>query len=80
MTLYLNFRSQAVAGSVIDPVVLSGDGAVSQPVLQMLPPARLAALTAGRNILFGVHGFNVNRDEGIPRLCQARASARSVVG
>lgn len=65
MTLYLNFRSQAVAGSVIDPVVLSGDGAVSQPALQVLPPARLAALTTGRNILFGVHGFNVNRDEGI---------------
>jgi hypothetical protein len=65
MTLYLNFRSQAVAGSVIDPVVLSGGGAVSQPALQVLPPARLAALAAGRNVLFGVHGFNVNRDEGI---------------
>jgi hypothetical protein len=65
MTLYLSFRSQAVAGSVISPVVLSGNGAVKQPGLEMLASEKLAALTAGKKVLFGVHGFNVNRDEGI---------------
>ncbi len=70
MTLYLNFRSQAVAGSVIDPIVLSGDGTAGQPALQVLPPAKLAALTAGKTVLFGVHGFNVNRDEGIRALAR----------
>ena len=65
MTLYLSFRSQAVAGGVIDPVVLSGDGAASAPELEMMPAAQLAARAAGKKILFGVHGFNVNRDEGI---------------
>jgi hypothetical protein len=74
MTLYLNFRSQAVAGSVIDPIALSGDGAVSRPALQLLPPARLAALTAGKNVLFGVHGFNVNRDEGIRAFARLESS------
>jgi hypothetical protein len=65
MTLYLNFRSQAVAGSVIDPIVFSGDGAVISPALKLMPPTQLAAQTSGKKILFGVHGFNVNRDEGI---------------
>jgi hypothetical protein len=65
MTLYLSFRSQAVGGSVILAQVYSGNGAVAQPALQMLSPAQLAAQTAGKKILFGVHGFNVSRDEGI---------------
>jgi Alpha/beta hydrolase of unknown function (DUF900) len=65
MTLYLNFRSQAVAGSVIDPIVLSGNGAVNAPALPAMSSAQLAAQVAGKKVLFGVHGFNVSRDEGI---------------
>lgn len=76
MTLYLSFRSQAVAGSVIDPVVLSGNGAVKQPKLEMLPPERLAVLTAGKKLLFGVHGFNVSRDEGIRAFARLEPSLK----
>jgi Alpha/beta hydrolase of unknown function (DUF900) len=70
MTLYLNFRSQAVGGSVINPQVFSGDGDVSQPTLAMVAAEKLAANAAGKKILFGVHGFNVSRDEGIRALAR----------
>jgi hypothetical protein len=65
MTLYLSFRAQNVDGPVIEPAALSGNGKVPQPRLAPLSARALAAQIAGKQVLFGVHGFNVSRDEGI---------------
>lgn len=70
MTNYLSFRSQNVGGSVIDATGLTGNGVTSPLKLQPLRPDQLSALTAGKKVLFGVHGFNVSLEEG------ARAFAR----
>lgn len=70
MTLYLNFRSQAVAGSIVDPYMLRGDGTAFPPALSAVPWAEIAGLVAGRNLLLGTHGFNVNYEEGARSLGQ----------
>jgi hypothetical protein len=64
MTLYLNFRSQSVGGAAIDPMVLEGDGTASVPALKIVDPTTLGSRLANKNVLFGVHGFNVSREEG----------------
>jgi hypothetical protein len=70
MTLYLNFRSQSVGGTVVDPFVLRGDGAASPLALQMVSAAELASLVAGKNVMFGIHGFNVSLEYGARSLGQ----------
>jgi hypothetical protein len=57
MTYFLNFRSQAVGGSVVDPYLLSGDGAAL--ALSAVPSFQAGALFAGKHVLFVTHGFNV---------------------
>lgn len=68
MTLYLSFRSSGIDGSVIAPRVFEGDGTRRKPALRLVEPIEVASLVSGRNVLFGVHGFNVSRDEGIRSL------------
>jgi hypothetical protein len=70
MTLYLNFRSQSVGGTVVDPYLLEGDGTVSSPVLRALGGAEIASRIAGKNVLFAVHGFNVSYQYGACSLGQ----------
>lgn len=70
MTLYLNFRSHAFVGGVVDPFGLEGNGAANPLRLRSLSPAQLSSRVAGKRVLFGVHGFNVNMEDG------ARAFAR----
>lgn len=64
MTLYLNFRSHALVGSVVDPFGLEGDGTANPQRLRALSRQELAARVAGKRVLFGVHGFNVNMEDG----------------
>src|SRR5271169_631436 len=64
MTLYLNFRSQSVGGTVIGRYVLRGDPAATPLALRLLDSSELASLVAGKNILFAVHGFNVSLEYG----------------
>jgi hypothetical protein len=60
MTFYLNFRSAPVAGSVIDPyMVQSLPGAA--PAITTVPPAVVDGFFDGKDLLFAVHGFNVNQ-------------------
>jgi hypothetical protein len=73
MTLYLNFRAQAIGGGVVDPYVLRGDGTATPVALAAVDWSQLAGLVAGRNVLFGVHGFNVNYAEGARALGQLDA-------
>src|SRR5438552_3170540 len=64
MTLFLSFRERAVAGGIIDGVALEGDGSTSVNNLKVVDWYNLRARVAGRNILFAVHGFNVNMASG----------------
>src|SRR5216683_7932948 len=65
MALYLNFRSHAVGGAVIEPYLLRGDPTTDPPALATVDWPQVGALVAGRNVLFGVHGFNVNYGGGV---------------
>src|SRR5262249_13872111 len=64
MTFFLDFRARAVGGPVVDPVLLEGDGTAVPPALSLVPWPRVAALVAGRNVLFAAHGFNVSYQAG----------------
>lgn len=64
MTLYLNFRSQGVGGALVDPYLLEGNGTASPPALKAVAWADIAAKVAGRDVLLGVHGFNVSYRSG----------------
>jgi hypothetical protein len=80
VTLYLNFRSQTVGGSVIAPRVMEGDGTADPPMLRIITDDALAARAAGKDLLFATHGFNVNYENGarsLGRLDTALALAAS---
>jgi hypothetical protein len=67
MTFYLNFRAQSVGGGVIDPRPLQGDVDADLPApvaLGWLEVGAIRGLVAGRDLLLGVHGFNVTMDYG----------------
>jgi len=73
MTLYLNLRQLKVGGFVIgQPYMMQGAAATDLNSVQTLSWANVAQLVAGRNLLFIVHGFNVNFAAGArmnDRLC-----------
>jgi hypothetical protein len=61
MTLYLNLRQLTVGGYVLDqPYMLQGAAATDLNSLTAVPWANIPQLVGGRNLLFIVHGFNVN--------------------
>lgn len=64
MSYYLNFRANAVGGPVIDPYLLQGDGTANPPLLRSVDWSALDAIVSGKNVLFGVHGFNVSYEQG----------------
>src|SRR5260370_19813058 len=64
MTLYLNFRSQSVGGAIVYPYLLEGDGTTAPPALKTVAWADIAPKVAGKDVLLGVHGFNVNYRNG----------------
>src|SRR5258708_27878396 len=64
MTLYLNFRSQSVGGAIVDPYLLEGNGTAAPPALKTVAWTDIAAKVAGKDVLLGIHGFNVNYRSG----------------
>jgi alpha/beta hydrolase family protein DUF900 len=70
MTLYLSCRSRSVGGAVVDPRVLEGDGTTSPLALSAVGATQTAARAAGKNVLLGVHGFNVSYEHGACSLGQ----------
>ncbi len=73
MTFYLSLRAQSVGGGVIDPRPLQGlvDADQATPIqLGLLELGAIPGLVQGRDVLFAVHGFNVDMD------CGARIMAR----
>ncbi|MDP9151785.1 MAG: alpha/beta hydrolase [Myxococcota bacterium] len=61
MTLYLNFRAHPLGGSVVDPYVLRGD---DPERMRSVSWAEVPSLVLRKNVLFGVHGFNVSYEAG----------------
>ena len=68
MTFYVNLRAGAVGGAVVDPYVIEGDGTKVPPALKYVEARTLPARVAGKDILFGVHGFNVSYGNGASEL------------
>lgn len=64
MTLYLNFRSSPIAGSVVYPRLMRGDD-TDPSRLALVPRAEIDGLFGGKNVLFVVHGFNVRQRNGV---------------
>jgi hypothetical protein len=61
MTLYLNLRQLTVGGYVLDqPYMLEGAAVADLDSLTAVPWSNIPLLVGGRNLLFIVHGFNVN--------------------
>jgi len=80
MTYFVNCRSQAVGGSVVDPYVLEGDGTADPPMLRAVGWSELQTLVAGRNILIATHGFNVSYQGGACSLGNLDAYLNSLGG
>jgi hypothetical protein len=77
MTLFLSFRSQPVAGSVVYPRLAVADPA--QPGrLALVDDGECPGLVAGRDVLFVVHGFKVNQARGVAAI--ATLDARLALG
>lgn len=70
MTLYLNFRSHAVGGSVVDPRVVEADVSNAAPTFRVLDWPEVRSRISGKNVLFAVHGFNVSLERGTRSLGQ----------
>jgi hypothetical protein len=80
MTWFINCRSQAVGGSVVDPYVLEGDGARNPPMLRALRPSELQIAASGRDVLIATHGFNVSYQAGACSLGNLQAYLASQRG
>jgi hypothetical protein len=64
VSLFLNFRTGAVGGAVVDPYLLRGDGTTQPPSVAVVTWPEVPGLLAGKDILFVTHGFNVNYEDG----------------
>lgn len=64
MTFFLNFRSSPVAGDIVDPYMVRGE-AEDPSAIKKVPLSALGSLFGGKDLLFAVHGFNVNRKRAI---------------
>ena len=64
MTYFLNFRGSSIAGPVVDPYLLKGDGTTSPPSLATVEWPLVPSVVAGKDILFVAHGFNVQYEYG----------------
>jgi hypothetical protein len=70
---YLNFRSQTVGGSVIDPLILDGNGDAPVPRLRLIRPERIQSLLGAKHVVFAAHGFNLSYEEGARSLGRLEA-------
>ena len=71
MTYFLDFRTAAVGGGILDePRVLEGDGLVDPPPLRLLGPTLPPDQITGREVVFATHGFNVSRPAGVHALAR----------
>jgi len=64
MTYFLNFRSQAVGGPVVDPYLLTGDGSAAPAAVSVVPSSEVSSIFVGKHVLFVTHGFNVSYQDG----------------
>lgn len=64
MTRFVSFRSRSVGGSIVDPLLLDGNGAAPSPAFRRMTDAEVSAAVSGKDLLFGVHGFNTSLVDG----------------
>ncbi len=66
MTIFLNLRTASTGGAVAAgfPFV-EGNGLVDRLAMSPIAPEEVVRRSEGRDILFAVHGFNVDRKKGI---------------
>jgi hypothetical protein len=75
VTLFLNFRTGGIGGSIVsDPYVLEGDGTASPVALRTLGWSIPAERIVGRTVVFAVHGFNVSYADGVHALAQVEGA------
>src|SRR5262249_19125517 len=66
VTLYLNFRTAGVGGSIVeDPYVLEGDGLADPVQMKTLGWTIPRERIEGREVVVAVHGFNVGYAQGV---------------
>jgi hypothetical protein len=71
MTWFLNLRARPTGSGILDPLAVNQVTiAPSGPVVACPdPPAsQLTSDASGRDVLFAVHGYDVNQDQGFERL------------
>jgi len=68
MTYFLNFRTQPVGGGASSGFLLQGDAGADPDSLQILPDSRIPEITAGQDVVFAAHGFNVDYANGVSQL------------
>jgi hypothetical protein len=68
MTLFLDFRTQDVGGSVAGPFLY--EGTADPYTVRAISPAEARVRSAGKNLLVAAHGFNVSRPSGARSLAQ----------
>ena len=73
MSYFLSLRQRNVGGAVTDPRIFMGEGSTEPLQLTLVEPARLAALAAGKDLVFAAHGFNVSLEQGVRSLAQLDA-------
>jgi hypothetical protein len=73
MAYFLNFRIRGVGGPVIDPYLLTGNGATTPPSVSVVPWGQVTSLLAGKSVVFVTHGFNVSYEDGANALEQLAA-------
>jgi hypothetical protein len=75
VTLFLNFRTAGIGGSIAsEPYVLEGNGLVDPFALRSLGWTIPVDRIAGRELLFAVHGFNVSYSAGVHALARLEAA------
>lgn len=66
MTLFLDVRASAVGDNLATSVAINQGTDITN--YQTLPRVQLLDAIRGRHVLIGIHGFNVNREDGIAHL------------
>lgn len=74
MTRYISFRANPVGGPIVDPQLLDGPGPGGG--LKLMTDQQVKAAVDGKDLLFAVHGFNVNMATGIGQFAQLEAALR----
>lgn len=75
MTRFVTVRAQDIGGPVIRAQVIEAAPA-ARPQYRPVEPRRVARDVAGKDVIFGIHGFNVSRPSGVRALAGLEAALK----